>query len=517
LPRIPMNSEEPENSPNGQPGPDGSRMALVRFSGELTLKAPATRRRFVKRLVKNLKDVLKSEHIPGEIIRDHDRLFVRTRGAGDLEKLAHCFGIQSVSLVEPRPWETLEDVVEAGFELYRDAVAGKRFAVRSRRVGARSEIPLGSQEVARALGARLNSVAAGVDLGNPEVSVQVELMPGQAYFFLDSFRGHGGLPLGSEGRAASLISGGFDSAVASWLLLKRGVSLDYVFCNLGGRSHQIEVLQVVKRLADSWSFGGRPHHHSVDVDAVTRDLREHSEQRYWQVVLKRLMLRAAEKIAREREAVVLVTGEAVGQVSSQTLQNLSVISEATPLPILRPLVGFNKEEIISIARKIGTEDLSKGVAEYCAMVPTRPATAAKLDAILRNEQKLDPSLLDRAVAERSVLNLRELDLDAVERPELMTDEIPADATVIDLRSQPAYKGWHYPDALHLDFQNALRAFSHFEKSQRYIVYCEFGLKSAHLAELMREAGFDVRHFGRGFGDLVAFARAKEIPLPDFIV
>ena len=491
-------------------------MALVRFSGELTLKAPATRRRFVKRLVRNLKDVLASERIAGQVIRDHDRLFVRTHGAGDLEKLARCFGVQSVSLVEPRPWETLDDIVEAGFALHRDAVVGRRFGVRARRVGSRSEIPVRSQEVARALGARLNQVAAGVDLDDPEVSVQVEIMPGQAYFFLDSVAGPGGLPLGSEGRAATLISGGFDSAVAAWMLLKRGVSLDYVFCNLGGRNHQIEVLRVVKQLADAWSFGGRPHLHSVDFDAVTCDLRERCEQRYWQIVLKRLMLRAAEKIAHEREAAVLVTGEAVGQVSSQTLQNLAVISEATPLPILRPLVGFNKEEIIAIARRIGTEEHSKAVAEYCAMVPTRPATHAKLDAILRNEKRLDATLLDRAVAERSILNLREFDLEALERPDLMTDEIPKDATVIDLRSQAAYKGWHYPDALHLDFQNALRAWPHFDKAQRYVVYCEFGLKSAHLSEQMREAGFDVRHFGRGFGDLVAFARERKVPLPDFI-
>jgi thiamine biosynthesis protein ThiI len=428
--------------------------------------------------------------------------------------LAHCFGLQSISLVERRKWSSLEDLVACGESLYADLVKDKRFAVRARRVGDRRDIPIRSQDVARSLGAALNRYAASVDLDDPEVTVHVEVMPGEAYFFCDSIPGPGGLPLGIEGNAVALVSGGFDSAVSAWMLLKRGVALDYVFCNLGGRDHQIGVLKVIKQIADQWSFGLRPHLHSVDFDLVTRDLREHGETRYWQVVLKRLMLRVGEMIAEERGAAAIVTGDAVGQVSSQTLQNMAVISRATTTPVLRPLVGFNKDEIISIARKIGTETFSKEIDEYCAMVPSKPATQARLEVIEAEEAKLDASLLERAVRERSIIDLRALDLEDLEGAGLGTDSIDDGATVIDLRSAAAFRGWHYPDALHLEFNAALRAYPHFDNTQRYVLYCEFGLKSAHLGELMRESGFDVAHFGEGLSDLIDYARARGMPTPE---
>ena len=491
-----------------------TRFALLRFGGEVTLKSPATRRRFNKRLMKNLKDAVKSNGIAARIERDHDRVYVETESRGDLEQLAHCFGLQSISLVERLAWETLDDLCAHAVSLYKEAVRGKRFAVRARRVGSRNDIPVRSQETARAVGTALIQFAAGVDLDHPDIEVHLEIMPGWVYFFSQKIPGPGGLPVGVEGNAVSLVSGGFDSAVASWLMLKRGVALDYVFCNMGGREHQIGVLHVMKQIADQWSYGLRPHLHSIDFDLVTRDLREKGEPRYWQIVLKRLFLRAAEKIAEERSGSVIVTGDAVGQVSSQTLQNIAVISQSVTTPILRPLIGFNKDEIIAIARSIGTEKYSKEVAEYCAMVPSKPATSSKLDVILREEALLDESLLDRAVAERSVIDLRALNLEAAETLKLETHAIKDGALVIDLRSAAAYKGWHYPEALNLEFNEALRAFPHFDTSKDYVLYCEFGLKSAHLAELMTREGMRATHFGHGLKDLVRYAQGQGVGTPE---
>jgi thiamine biosynthesis protein ThiI len=218
-------------------------------------------------------------------------------------------------------------------------------------------------------------------------------------------------------------------------------------------------------------------------------------------------------VARDRDAAAIITGDAVGQVSSQTLRNMATISEATSLPILRPLLGFNKDEILKIAREIGTYDLSKQVGEYCAMVPSKPATAASLARIQHEEVGLDLSVLDRAIAERSVFDLRTLDLGAIETPELEATDVPNDATVLDLRSKAAYQRWHYPDALFLDFATALRAYASMPADRPYVVYCEFGLKSAHLADLMRQRGFCATHFPRGLGDVLAVARARGIPTP----
>lgn len=512
---MPQSEEQNSDTATKKPPADArERIALLRFGGEITLKAPATRRRFTNRLIKNLKDAVKSEGMEATIERDHNRVYVTTRSPGNLEQLAHCFGLQSLSLVERRSWKSLDDLVASSISLYSDAVRDRRFAVRVRRVGERRAIAVRSQEVARAVGTALDRVAAGVDLDHPEVEVHIEIMPERAYFFSEKIPGPGGLPLGTEGRAVALVSGGFDSAVAAWMMQKRGVALDYVCCNMAGRDHQIGVLRVMKQIADQWSYGLRPHLHSIDFDLVTRNLRERGESRYWQILLKRLMLRAGAMVAAERDASAIVTGDAVGQVSSQTLHNIAVISQAISTPILRPLVGFNKDEIIAVARRIGTESLSKNVDEYCAMVSTKPATHASLDVILREEARLDASLLERAVEQRSVIDLRALDIEAGEQLSLQTDSIKAGAVVIDLRSAAAYRGWHYPDALHLEFNQALRAYPHFDESRDYVLYCEFGLKSAQLAELMCGADLRASHFGRGLKHLVEYARGQGLPTPE---
>ena len=159
--------------------------------------------------------------------------------------------------------------------------------------------------------------------------------------------------------AVALLSGGFDSAVSSWLMLKRGVEIEYVFCNLAGESYERSVVQVAKVLADDWSYGTRPRLHAIDFGPVLDELRTHSQPKYWQLVLKRLMYRAAEAVAREVRSAAIVTGEALGQVSSQTLANLAAIDPATGLVVFRPLLGFDKSEIIAIAL-FGTPTPSAG-------------------------------------------------------------------------------------------------------------------------------------------------------------
>ena len=480
--------------------PSGA-LVLLRYSGEISIKARPTRLHFVRRLTQNVRDALSSEGITPQVRSTHDRVFVELPRGADPALLSRVFGVQSVAPVERRAGTSLEEIVCAGEALFRERVAGRRFAVRARRVGNRGAIRVSAREVERALGAALLPHSAGVDLDAPELTARVELTADETYFFPESVPGHAGLPVGVEGRAVALISGGFDSAVAAWHVLKRGVALDYVFANLGGATHLQGTLRVAKVLADRWSYGERPRFHVVDFGAVGADLQEHCEARYRQVVLKRLMLRAAEAVARERKAFGIVTGEALGQVSSQTLKNLAAISPATSLAILRPLIGSNKEEIIDRAMKIGTYDLSKVVGEYCALVPRKPATAATLSQVVAQEARLDASLLERAVEEREVFDLRDLDLEKLELPELEIERIPEGATVLDLRGKAEYATWHYPGALRMNFTQAMAGYASFDKGQHYVLYCEIGLKSAHLAELMRAGGFQAHHFRGGSRDL----------------
>ncbi len=472
-------------------------LALLRYSGEIGTKARATRSQFVQRLVSNLRNALVAEGVEPRIYDTHNRIFVELPDAASASVLTRVFGIQSISLVERRPADDIERLVAAGEDLFADRVAGKRFAVRVRRVGERLNIALVPREIERALGARLLARSAGVDLSDPEETISIELIGEDAYFFAERIACHGGLPLGASGRAIALLSGGFDSAVAAWQLLRRGVRIDYAFCNLGGEIHQQGVLRVAKVLADQWSYGDQPHLHGIDFRGLAEELRARTRARFWQVLLKRMMVRAAAILAREYRSSAIITGDAVGQVSSQTLPNLAVISRATAETILRPLIGSNKDEIIEVARWIGTYDLSKIVGEYCAMVPTRPATAATLEAIEAEEAKIDLSMIESAVATRKIFKLRALDLDTLGIPDLETHRIPDGATVIDLRSKPQYQEWHWPDALQLDFGHALKAYASFDRGNTYVLYCEIGLKSAHLAELMRKEGLRALHVPGG--------------------
>ncbi len=497
---------------------DDERLLLLRFSGDIATKADATRKRFLERMVRNLKDALRSEAITHHVVRTHNRIFVTVdRADADraVSALRRVFGVQSLAAVEEIHWQGLDDLVASSEAIFRESVRGRRFAVRARRVGDRDKIAVRSGEVQRSLGTALLPGAKSVSLDDPEVTASLEIMSHSAYLFEQSTAGSAGLPLGCEGRAVSLISGGFDSPVASWLMMKRGVALDYVFCNLGGRQHQIETLAVAKVIADRWSYGTRPHLHAIDFDEVTRDLQANVTTRFWQIVLKRLMVRAAEAVATEREAHAIVMGDAVGQVSSQTLPNLAVISAATALPILRPLIGFNKHEIIELSRRVGTHDLSAQVGEYCAMVPSKPATRSTLAQIEREESKMDPGLLERAIAERSVFDLRTLDLSSLDSLDVQIDHVPDDAVVLDLRSKAAFQGWHHPAALFLDFASALRVYRSLDRSKRYVLYCEFGLKSGHLAELMRREGFDASHFAGGLRALAAWSQERGLATPEF--
>jgi thiamine biosynthesis protein ThiI len=489
-------------------------LLILRLAGDFYTKARNTRLRFQRRLAQNLRDALTSNGIPHKLETTWSRYYLETPNLAALDVLPRVFGIQSVSLVERRPWAELADITRTGVEIFGEGVQGRTFAVRASRRGGREEIPFDSMVVERDLGTALLRHAPGakVSLREPEVTAHVELEPGWGHYFHDKVRGFGGLPVGVEGRALALVSGGFDSAVASWLMLKRGVQLDYLFCNLGGAAHRLGVLKVMKVVADLWSYGYKPRLFEVDLQPLIPELQERNRPRNWQIVLKRLMLRAGESVARKTRNLGLITGDAMGQVSSQTLQNLAVISQAVSpsMPVLRPLVGFNKDEILAVARKMGVFDLSAAVGEYCDLVPGKPSTKASLSEVQRGEAGMTPGHLEELVEARTVYELRRLDESALAQTGLETDSIPEGATVLDLRSRSAWQAWHYPGALHLDFQHALETWRSFEKERDYVLVCEVGLKSAHLAEVMRQEGFRSQYFRGGLRELMAVAEKNRL-------
>ncbi|MEM1180841.1 MAG: THUMP domain-containing protein [Acidobacteriota bacterium] len=502
----PSNPSDPVELGPSEPRPgDAAEYAfIVRFSGELSLKGKRARNRFIDRLVHNLADALRSHGYRYRFERRWSRLYFTASSPDAAAVAARVFGVRAVAAVEKRRWQTPEDLVERGYEIFRQEVAGRTFAVRVRRGEHASTQNFRSPDLERALGERLLPDAAGVRLKSPEVEVRIELQGQDAYFYSRSISGESGLPMGTEGRALVLFSGGLDSPVAAWAVHRRGVRTDLLFCNLGGDQHLRDVVRVAKIIADQWSFGGGPTLIVVDMQQLAEEIHGKVPPKLRQVVLKRQMLRLGERVAAGRGIRTLVTGEAIGQVSSQTLDNLLVTSSASTIPVLRPLMAWNKEEIIDKARHLGTFDLSSQVTEFCGLEGSvAPSARVKATAVEVAERELDAALLDRSIEAKVEIDLRSFCFGDVASFEVEVASIPEGAVLLDLRPARAFSSWHPEGATSLPYPEALERFEALDRSATYAVYCELGLKSAHLVERMNRAGFKAFHLPRGLGDFRA--------------
>lgn len=469
---------------------------ILRLSGELCIKSPQVRKRFQDRLTHNIREALDRAGIDYKLHRHWSRFDVESDDERAAQILARIYGIEGVIPAACYPWETLEDILDLGEALYRERVAGKKFAVRARRVGNRTNIPFKSGDVKRQLGARLFDASAGVDLDHPDRVVSLEVREKNVFFLEDELSGPAGLPMGTEGKALCLMSGGFDSAVAAWMMQKRGIDLDFLFFNLGGPAHERGVRDVTKQLCELWSNGYAAKLHVVDFRSLVAEMKENVRGSYWQLLLKRLMMRAAHLICVEQGYPAMITGESAGQVSSQTLMNLAAIQQPIPTPILRPLVGLNKNDIIDIARHIETYDISAGVPEFCALEGGQPVTNGTPDNLDREEAKVSATLLETLVEKRQIHKVFEM-ASGDEIVDVEIKRVPDGAVVVDLRTRVTDSAWSYPDAVHLPFEKAIDNVAYLPKEGTYLLCCEVGLKSAFLAEQMRRAGFEAFSFRGG--------------------
>ena len=317
---------------------------------------------------------------------------------GAYEALKHVFGIVGLSLARPCGKDK-DAILACAKEFLDDQLrAARTFKVETKR--ADKTFPMTSIQLSQYVGGELHEAYDNleVDVHHPELTVYVEVRDYAAYVHTQPQPGAGGLPVGINGRAVSLLSGGIDSPVASWMIAKRGVALDmvhffsYPYTSLEAKEKVLELA----RLLTPWT--GRLTVHVVPFTAIQEELRRSCPEELFTVIMRRFMMRIAQEVARRCGAKALVTGECLGQVASQTMDAMLVTGAVVDLPILRPVVGMDKEEIVQIARKIGTFETSILPYEDCCTVftPRHPATRPALEDVRAAEAALD---VDALVAE----------------------------------------------------------------------------------------------------------------------
>lgn len=389
-------------------------LVLVRY-GEIGLKGK-NRPQFERQLVRRIKWAL--EPLKAKVRRGHGRHWVSTDAPWEevAQRLGRVFGIVAYSPVHTTALSP-EAIEEGAIAQLHQAVGGQpaspstvTFKVNARRANKR--FPLNSLELNRRIGAAILAspppgVELQVDLHQPDITINVEVRDDAAYIYAHEERGLGGLPVGVGGRALALLSGGIDSPVAAWLTMKRGVRVDAVHYHsypfTSDRSKE-KVLGLARVLA---RYGGPMDVHVVHFTEIQTAIYQNCPPELGITIMRRMMFRIAEKLARQTGALATVTGESLGQVASQTLESIHTISAVTRLPVLRPLITYDKEEIVRLSRQIGTYEISILPYEDCCSIflPANPATR--------------PTIADAEQAE-AALDIDALIADALERIETIT-------------------------------------------------------------------------------------------------
>lgn len=378
--------------------------------GELFLKGK-NRHKFFKRAKKNIEKNI-SGIGPYETYLEGSVLYIRA-DEDILEKMVpeikKVFGIIYISKVLKCD-KSMEAIKDASLKVMdeRADYEGKTFKVETKRID--KSFPLKSPQVSSDIGGHLLKNYDGkisVDVHNPDFKVFVDIRS-SAYVYSKRYKGQGGLPVGSSGNGLLLLSGGIDSPVAGYMMAKRGMSIDaihfhsYPFTSKRAQQKAIELAEIMSK------YTGDIRVYSINLAEIYQAINEHCPRNHTTILSRRFMMRISETIAREKDYGALITGESLGQVASQTLESMAVIEDAIDLPVLRPVIGLDKLEIINMSKDMGAYEKSIEPYEDCCSIfaPSNPITKPRLKYVRSYEENLDiEGLIKRALDNMEIINI----------------------------------------------------------------------------------------------------------------
>ena len=374
---------------------------IVRF-GETALKGK-NKSYFEKKLVDRVNKILR-KFSGVDVYREEGLVFVSASSENSQEELvgeiSKVFGISSISpAVETNP--NMEDIYETAVNFMMNLI--EKESVRTFKVEAKradKNFPVKSPEIARLVGGEVlkGCKVLKVDVRNPQVCLHVDVRRDKAYIYRKKIQGYGGLPLGTNGKGMLLLSGGIDSPVAGWMMAKRGMSIEAIHFHsypYTSRRAQEKVEELARQIS---IYCGDFKLHIVNLLPVQEEIIKTCPEEETTILVRRFMMKIAEKVGEQTGAKTLITGESLGQVASQTTESIVCTDQSVAMPVLRPLIAMDKVDIMDMAKKIGTYETSILPYEDCCTVflPKHPVTRPKLESILHSEEKLN---VDKLVAE----------------------------------------------------------------------------------------------------------------------
>lgn len=369
------------------------KILMIKYA-ELTTKKD-NRNFFINTLEKNIKSSLSDLNI--EIIKDYYRMFIISNDYEEtIKRLKNICGIYEIVPCIKDTDTSLENICWLAKSLIKEDTTFKVVTNRSDK-----SYPIPSMELSRKVGAYLlkNVNNLSVDVHNPEVFINIELRKEGVYIYTEGFKGMGGYPTGTLGKALLMLSGGIDSIVAGYLTMKRGVKLDFIYfeslphTSLEAREKVINLAKILKK------FGNTGKLYVIPFTEIQESIYKELDPTYMITIMRRMMYRIAERVAKYTNSNAIINGESIGQVASQTLTSIKVVNDVTNYPIIRPLASFDKLEIIEIAKKIGSYDISILPYEDCCtiFVPPHPVINPNLDYARELESKLDMNMINNAL------------------------------------------------------------------------------------------------------------------------